>query len=327
MAKNNQPAMEPDKKAYRGKGALDAFLNLLSLISLGWLAQAFGTVCFQLIGKYLGDIGDAYSTQYFSEPFLKYGIAALIVITPVYFVAVNVLHAQYKKSNLNHNSGVYRWLTYLMLLVSSLTIVGSLVTLITSFLNGNYTLPFLSKVATVIVIAGFIFGYYLYDLRRQNYAKKDLVSIIVGSIVGVLIAAALVGGFMSVDSPAQARIKLEDSNTEQAMGQVAYSIANLYGGGQKLAETYNLQELLSGSNLPTKKISYRRVSETEFELCADFNAKASNLYYSDKSYPWFNHEAGHQCYTINAKTEAEKYFKLNQPLPAETPATAPAVKQ
>jgi hypothetical protein len=327
MAKNNQSAMEPNKKAYRGKGALDAFLNLLSLISLGWLAQAFGAVCFQLIGKYLGDIGDAYATQNFSEPFLKYGIAALIVITPVYFGAVNVLHVQYKKGGLNHNSGVYRWLTYLMLLVSSLTIVGSLVTLITSFLNGNYTLPFLSKVATVIIIAGFIFGYYLYDLRRKDYSKKDLVSIIVGSIVGVLIAAALVGGFMSVDSPAQARIKLEDSKTEQAMGQITYSIANLYGGNQKLAETYDLQDLISGSNLPTKNITYRRVSVTEFELCADFNAKAANLYYADKTYPWFNHEAGHQCYTINAKIEAEKYFKINQTAPAETPAaTAPAVK-
>ena len=39
---------------YKGRGALDAFLNLFSLITLGWMSIAIGMVVFQLIDKYLG---------------------------------------------------------------------------------------------------------------------------------------------------------------------------------------------------------------------------------------------------------------------------------
>lgn len=317
---------QQSESAYKGKGALDAFINLLSLISLGWLAQAFGVVCFQLINKYFGDLTAYYSygSPYY-ESALKYGIASLIVIAPVYFGAVNVLHNKYKKNELNHTSGIYRWLTYLMLLVSSLTIVGSLITLINSFLNGNYTVPFILKVATVIAIAGVIFGYYFYDLRRKDYLKKDLVSIIVGSIVGVLTVALVVVGFMSVETPAQSRAKAEDSRTEQALAQLVYSIANSYSGTQKLETSYNLPEMLSGSNLPTDNIIYSKVSETEFQLCTTFLTKITNPYPQDMTIPWFNHGTGYICYTIDAKKEVEKNFKLNyQPTSGETVPVAPA---
>lgn len=324
---------QQSESSYRGKGALDAFINLLSLISLGWLAQAFGVVCFQLINKYFGDLTAYY---YYSSPFqeglLKYGIASLIVIAPVYFGAVNVLHLKYKKNQLSHDSGIYRWLTYLMLLVSALTIIGSLITLITSFLNGNYTVPFILKVLTVAGIAGVIFGYYFYDLKRKDYAKKDIVSAVVGSIVGLLVLIMIVIGFMSVETPAQARIKAEDSQTEQALNQLVYSIANAYSGTHKLEDSYNLSELLMGSNLPTKNIVYNKVSESEFELCTTFKTKITNPYPVDKNIPWFNHEAGYFCYKIDAQAEADKYFKLNyQPtsgetIPANPAETAPVVK-
>lgn len=329
MSKHKHSQTNNSDSNYKGKGALDAFLNLLSLISLGWLAQAFGSVCFQLIGKYLGDINNAYSAPYYSESFLKYGIAALLVITPVYFAAVNILHLKYKKQELNHNSGIYRWLTYLMLLVSSLTIVGSLVALIASFLDGNYTSAFIAKVFTVIIIAGMIFGYYFYDLRRHSYNKKDLVSMIMAGVTLILVVAALIGGFMSIETPVQSRMRLEDGKTEEVLAQFVYVITGNYNTTQKLADSYDFQASLGGSNLPVGNVTYRKVSGQEFELCANFKAKAKNQYYSDKSYPWYNHDSGHQCYQLDAVKETEKYYKLNyQPVTGEMPAgTATAVKQ
>ena len=329
--KKNKQAKRSDGQGgnYKGKGALDAFLNLLSLISLGWLAQSFGTTCFQLINKYLGDINNIYSGPYFSESLLKYGIASLLVITPVYFSAVNILHLKYKKQELNHSSGVYRWLTYLMLLVSALTIVGSLIALIASFLDGNYTSAFIAKVFTIIVIAGMIFGYYFYDLRRRDYSRKDLVSLIVAGVTLVLIVAALIGGFMSIETPAQSRMRLQDSQTEQVLVQHIYIITGDYNNTKVLSESYDFQNSLSGSNLPVGTVAYRKVSNQLFELCADFKAPANNQYYSDKSYPWYNHAGGRQCYQLDVIKETDKYYKLNyQPAASELPArTAIAVKQ
>lgn len=328
MKKNRPDNMSDGQgKNYKGKGALDAFLNLLSLISLGWLAQAFGTTCFQLINKYLGDINTINSWPYFSESLLKYGIASLLVITPVYFSAVNILHLKYKKQELNHSSGVYRWLTYLMLLVSSLTIVGSLIALIASFLDGNYTSAFIAKVFTIIIIAGMIFGYYFYDLRRRDYGKKDLVSLIMAGVTLVLIIAALIGGFISIETPAQSRMRLQDGQTEQVLLQYFHVVTGDYNTTKVLAESYDFQNSLNGSNLPAGTVTYRKVSDKMFELCADFKAQAKNQYYSE--YPWYNHASGRQCYQLDATKETDKYYKLNyQPAASELPArTATAVKQ
>lgn len=310
----------------KGRGAFDAFLNLLSLITLGWLAHAFGAVCFQLINKYLGDLNSYISSPQYYNSLLKYGIASLIIIVPVYFLAINLLHRSYKKGELNHDSGIYKWLTYLMLLVSSLTIIGSLIALITNFLDGNYTLSFILKVLTVIVIAGMIFGYYFFDLRRKDYAKKDKISLIAGIILGIAAVVAIVGGFLSVDTPMQARARLEDGKTQEALNQVYYFINNSYYSDQKIQDSYDLKSLLSGNGYSADNISYRKISDQEYELCATFKDKDQSL--GDRFAPWFNHEAGYQCYTINAKKEYEKTYKtIEQPAPVTVPAaTAPAVK-
>lgn len=325
---NTSMAATPEGST-KGRGAFDAFLNLLSLITLGWLSHAFGAVCFQLINKNLGDLNSYISSAQYYNGMLKYGIASLLVIAPVYFLAVNLLHIQYKKGGLSHDSGIYKWLTYLMLLISSLTIVGSLITLIASFLDGNYALPFVLKVLTVIVIASTIFGYYLYDLRRKDYSKKDKVSIIVGTIVVLAAIAAVIGGFLNVDTPMQARARLEDGRTQEALNQAYYFINNSYYNDQKVQESYDLKSVLTGYGYSADNISYRKVSDQEYELCATFRGKDQNL--GDKFAPWFNHEAGYQCFVINAQKEYDKTYKtIQQPAPVMTPenpaATAPAVK-
>lgn len=321
--------LKSEKVSIKGNGAFDAFLNLLSLISLGWLSHAFGTVCFQLINKNLGDLNNFISSPQYYNGFLKYGIASLLVITPVYFLAINLLHKQYKNGGLSHDSGIYKWLTYLMLLISSLTIIGSLITLITSFLDGNYTLPFILKVLTIIIIASSVFGYYLYDLRRKNYNSKDKISISAGIVAIFLVITIVIVGFLNVDSPLQARNRLEDSKTQEALNQVYYYINNSYYSSQKLEDSYDLSAVLSGYGFSTQKISYRKVSEQEYELCVNFNGKDQSL--GDTFMPWFNHEAGYQCYVISAQREYDKTYKtIQQPAPVttlETPmATAPAVK-
>jgi len=310
---NNENLTITTKNFSKGKAAFDAFLNLLSLITLGWLAHAFGTVCFQLINKNLGDINNYTSSSYYYGGMLKYGIASLLVITPVYFLAINLLHQQYKKGELNHESGIYKWLTYLMLLISSLAIIGSLITLITSFLNGNYTLPFILKILVVIIIAAVIFGYYLYDLNRKDYSKKDFVSLVVGSVVALSAIIAIIVGFLNVDSPLEARNHLEDSKIESALNQIYYYINNDYIVEKKLKDSYDFNLILNNFLVSSDKISYRKISDKEYELCADFKSKSQLI--GDRFTPWFNHSAGRQCYTINAQTEYERLYK-----PIEKPA-------
>ena len=291
----------PDKNKYKGKGALDAFLNLLSLISLGWTSWAIGAIAFELIYRYVEMQSKVANINIYSDQGIKYAIASLLVIGPVYFLAVNLLHRRYKTDELNHNSGIYRWLTYLMLLASALSIVGSLIALIASFLNGDYSLSIVLDILVIMVIALFIFGYYFYDLKRSDYKKIDRVSAIVGGVVVVAMIVAVIFGFLNVETPAKTRARLLDSRTENALSSLVMSVANDYSINKKVPnQISNLAEWVSPSkDISVVGITYRQIDNQNFELCADFNLAAATKYNVATDMPWGGHPAGHACYNFS----------------------------
>lgn len=71
-------------------------------------------------------------------------------------------------SNRSRSSLIRKWLTYITLYIATGIIVGDLITLVTYVLNGDLTLRFVLKVLVVLVIAGSVFGYYLWDLRTEE---------------------------------------------------------------------------------------------------------------------------------------------------------------
>jgi hypothetical protein len=59
-------------------------------------------------------------------------------------------------------------LTYITLFVAAGVLIGDLISLVFNFLGGELTVRFVLKVLTVGVIAGTIFGHYLWDLRKEE---------------------------------------------------------------------------------------------------------------------------------------------------------------
>ncbi|MFA6593749.1 MAG: DUF5671 domain-containing protein [Candidatus Buchananbacteria bacterium] len=309
--------MPNDKSQYRGKGALDAFLNLLSFISLGWMSWALGGVAFQLINKYLAESLklQAYYPTMYSQEVVKYAIASLIIVVPVYFLAINLLHRNYKKNTLNHNSGIYRWLTYLMLLVSALTIIGALVRLIFIFLNGEQTWRIALKILTVVVIAAGIFSYYFYDLRRKVYQKYSATSLVFAIVLAVIVLAALAAGIMIIDSPAVTRNKQLDNQLVNDLTQINYLLeADYQQDGAVPVDLSAAKYKNVIDSVKADKIEYNRKTANEFEFCATFLTDATR----DNSQgwqgdDWYYHAAGRQCFTkkivlskIDAAPEAIK---------------------
>ena len=66
------------------------------------------------------------------------------------------------------NLRIRKWLIYFTLFAAALIIIGDLVALIFSLLGGELTVRFLLKVVTIFFVAGSVFYYYLWDLRRHN---------------------------------------------------------------------------------------------------------------------------------------------------------------
>ena len=61
-----------------------------------------------------------------------------------------------------------RWLTYLTLFLAATVLIGDMTVLVYNLLGGEISLRFLVKSLVVGAIAGTIFGYYLWDLRREE---------------------------------------------------------------------------------------------------------------------------------------------------------------
>ncbi len=145
----------------------DFFLHLLAMIALYGAAVSFGAILFQLINLGIPDLLEA--GQYLGDSartIIRESVSFLLVLFPVYVASTWYLHKSYLADTSKTNLRVRKWLLYFTLFASALVNIFSLVRLVNVFLNGELTLRFFLKVLVIFFIAGSIFGYYIWDLKR-----------------------------------------------------------------------------------------------------------------------------------------------------------------
>ncbi len=303
----------------KGRGALDAFFNLLSLITVGWMSIALGMILFQIINKFFATKAIDYVAMFSQGP-LKFGIASAIILTPIFLAVSGLLHRYYKTGKLNHQSGIHKWLTYLMLLVSALTVIGRLIYQLFRFLDGDYAIAVILKTLVMLVIAGGIFGYYLYDLMRKDFSQKSLISKVSMTLVIIIALASVIGGFMIIDSPATARAVKFDQQRTNDLYNLEGMINDYYSQNKKLPQDLSAEKFSQYQDPETNKVyDYKITGEKEYELCATFSL-AYNPNRSEYNYggnkDWSYHQAGYQCF----KSVAVDYSTIKgeaAPMPIE----------
>lgn len=151
-------------------GPKDVFLHLLAILTLYASAIAFIALIFQYINVLISDpleMQNGYAIQS-SYQVIRWSIASLIIIFPVYIFSVVFLNKNYAAIPEKRNLRIRKWLVYFTLFAASLIIIGDLVALIFNLLGGELTVRFLLKVLTVFFVASSVFYYYLWDLRRHD---------------------------------------------------------------------------------------------------------------------------------------------------------------
>jgi uncharacterized membrane protein len=312
-----------DIKPVKFNLVLDYFLNLFLLISLGWITWSVITIYFQIINKYLENVADIFAVSYTDIP-IRYGIASLIVIVPIYFFVSSLFRFKYKKGELNSNSGITRWSLYLILSATLFIMAGSLITLINNFLNGLTSISAILKILTVLIISGLIFSYYYYRLKNKFfYQTVKWVEIIFIVLAVLIVLGGIVGGFLSIEKPQTAKDRLLDQKISEVMSNLSGAIVYFYKTNGFVGNNLDVKQLVpvNLSGIVEDNISYRKISENEFELCAIFKTDSfvSKEFFSagDIDYPWIFYKKGQQCYVINAETIAEKYYNETE-LPVES---------
>lgn len=153
----------------RRAGPKDVFLHLLAIVALYVSGGTFLALIFQYINILIPD--PLFSNQFGLDAAyrtIRWSIATLIVVFPVYILTARFLNKAYLSDSVSRNLRIRKWLLYFTLFVAAIILIGDLVTLIFNLLGGELTLRFVLKVLTVAFVAGAIFGYYLWELRRYG---------------------------------------------------------------------------------------------------------------------------------------------------------------
>lgn len=291
-----------------------AFFYMLSLVALIFMALSTGIIIFQIINKNIVDAINVYRGNYSSDA-LKFAISAIIISAPLYYFSVLQINKNLFSGALGKDSAIRKWLTYLILFISSVVMAGWVVGTIYNFLDGELTFKFILKSLTSIGIAATIFSYYFYDIKRENtQGVKDGVvkGYFVGSLVVILIC--VVSAFIFVESPTETRNRKHDNNIlasfsqiDNAMETYYMSIGELPADLDELVEEIEYLETRGIENPATKKeFGYNVVGAKSYELCANFKTSTydhedDNRYYYQKEW---KHEAGEQC--LDQKVRSEK---------------------
>lgn len=253
------------------------FLYLLSLVTLVMTTLAVGNVLFELINKFIADPLSTY-TNAIDPTAMKMAIATLIIASPIYFFTTRVVMKSLTAGVLDKEATPRRWLSYLIILVSSFVMLGFLISVLFSFMDGELTLRFVLKALVALLLAGGIFGFYFYDVRRDQVDEHDKVVKIFGIAAVAVVVISLIISFFFVESPTAARNRKHDQTLANNFDQIDSSLNSYYTENKKLPVSLdvliNEKRYLAESSikdpLTSELIEYKALGPKKYQLCATF---------------------------------------------------------
>lgn len=275
----------------------DFFLHLVMFLSLSFVAFGEGNILFQFINKLIPGPDNSYSNT-FDQGSVKFGIAALFIAAPLFFFISRIISGRISSGLTQLESPVRRWLTYVVLFFAASTILGDLIALIVNFLNGDYTASFLLQMCVILLIAGSIFGYYFWDMRRKvldsSIIRKSALA------YAMIILITFIAAFFVIDSPSVSRQKRIDLQTVNDIQSVDSSVRNYFNQSGKLPDSLAGLEQTGFSPFLSKKgsVTYEIVNENSYKLCAEFvrSDLLDERSFSEPISDQWHHDAGRICF-------------------------------
>ncbi len=146
------------------------YLVLFSTLYIS--AFSLGRLLFQFINQGFPDPAASPFVVESVRRAIRWSISSLIVAFPVFLYVSRLTGRETRLDRRKRASKVRRWLTYLTLFVAASVLIGDVTSLVYNLLSGELTARFILKVITIALIAGTIFGYYLWDLRLEEKEAK-----------------------------------------------------------------------------------------------------------------------------------------------------------
>ncbi|MFZ2500915.1 MAG: DUF5671 domain-containing protein [Minisyncoccia bacterium] len=254
----------------------DFFLWAGAIITFYWSVIAFILLTFDYI-NYTFPNALAY---YPADPYqsgISYEMASIIVLFPLFKILMRVIRGDIARDPSRKEIWVRRWALILTLFVAGVAMAVDLITLLTTFLNGeDMTVAFLLKVAIIFLVAIGVFMHFIAELKGYwgMFPRRERA---VGFSVAILAIATVVAGFFIVGTPAQARLARYDAQKVTDLQTIQSQVITFYQAKQKLPGTItDLNNSLSYGPMPVDSqtgaaYEYQPGEGLSFKLCATFN--------------------------------------------------------
>lgn len=294
--------------------ARDAFFHLLNFTALYSTVIALIVLFFTYLNRLLPDrVVDYLGYEDGTLSSIRWSLAVVIVSYPLLLWMAKLIAKELQQHPEKAVGGVRRWLTYLTLFVTACTLVGDLITLIFTLLQGELTLRFTLKVLVILGLTGFPFCYYFLSLRGSRWSQKALDRYAFWKSL-VIVSIAVVWGLLIVGGPATGRTQRLDEQRISDLRAIQNEVLNIAYGDKRYQPTpvatlpkslpKTIQEIEAQATYQRLNITdpatsvpyeYRVVQSTSFELCATFDLERQASYDI-----FWDHPAGRHCYLFDA---------------------------
>jgi hypothetical protein len=254
----------------------DFFLWTGAMVALYVSVFAFLGLIFDYINYVFPNPLQTYNVDPYQGS-ISYEMASLIVMFPIFFALMWLIHRDVARDATRREIWVRRWALMLTLFIAVLTMAIDLIVLLTTFFRGEaLTEAFLLKVALVFLVAAGACMHFMADFWGYWEQYPERVHR-VGYGTGMLVLLTIVAGFLIVGTPMQARLALFDTQKVSDLEQIQSQV--VYYWQQKQALPTNLTDLndsISNYSVPMdpqtgQPYKYTVNGAHTFELCATFN--------------------------------------------------------
>lgn len=289
-------------------------LQLGSLISLYLSLSFFLVLAFAVINLGFPDATDDVWFINQAESSVRFGVAMVIVFFPTYLITTRYVNQTRRKETAGSYLTLTKWLIYLSLLIGGGVLLGDLVAVISTYLEGEITERFIMKALAVLVVIGGAFYYYLLD-ARGHWLSREKASVSIGAFVTAIVVAVVIYGLYSIESPQVARERRIDMEQLQDLQDMQWRIEEAV---QVNGEVPNTIEELYVTEVPSAsegRAAYEyKVTENGFELCAEFDQASQPEEYQRFALPLdkegvilnannWEHTAGEFCFERTVSVE------------------------
>lgn len=303
--------MEPLKTPTTGK---DFFLHLAAIIALYVSFGSLVTLVFNYINYLFPDVlTDSY---YYYDPYsssVRFAISMLLIVFPTFLGLTYYINRELRNSPEKKFMWVRRWTIYLTVFLAGGIIIGDLVTLINTFLNGEVTGRFLCKVLSLLLISGFVMSYYINDIK-EVFINSVTKARMFAAAAMIIVFGAVIAGFFIVGTPADARNRQFDQQKISDLQNIQWQIVNYWQRKESIPDKLDeLEDPISSYSAPKDRqtglpYKYEKTGTLSYKICATFNLKSS-----DRAYP--NPYGGKGDITVtnpSGYTDAPEFWKYEK---------------